>query len=280
MSQWYIVVIPRETVELAGISFADKFYTMERKIIVHKRALHIMLDANDCHEYTIAREVGKNGYRHYQIRLQSSNPDFFDWCKCNIPTAHVEKAEVSDDRYERKGGDFWSSRDTVEIRKLRFGTPRAEQQDRIDLLRSQSDRMIDVWYDPSGNQGKSWLCGYLFEKGMAHYIPPYLENVKQIVQTTASLQMEQYRPILVIDVPRSLKWSESLYTALEAIKDGLIMDTRYSARTVNIRGTKLLVLTNTKIKLDQLSLDRWRINGKPYDEWKKENCKKDADGLS
>lgn len=268
MSQRWMITIPQEVEQLAGVSFGTKFFIDNRKINVHKRALQLIVDNNDCHDWTICREVGKDGYKHYHIRCESSNPDFFDYVTGHLPFAHLEKAEVSDDRYERKDGDFWSSRDTIEVRKVRFGTPRDEQQQRIDLLNTQSDRMIDVWYDPKGNQGKSWLCNYLFEKGMAHYVPPYLDSVKQIVQTTASLQMGEYRPIVVIDVPRSLKWDDALYTSLEAIKDGLIMDTRYSARTINIRGTKLLVLTNAKLQLGKLSVDRWRINGMSYKEWK------------
>lgn len=227
---------------------------------VHKRELKAIIDANDCKKWQIGMEVGKNGYRHYQGRLVSSNDDFFDRVTARIPTIHLEKGDHWCN-YEGKEGHYWTSDDTVEIRKVRFGTPNEDQKAVIKSLMQQSDREIDVWYDPRGNAGKSWLVNHLWEKHQAHYIAPYFKSVQAMVQDCASKQMADRRPIIVIDIPRSWKWSEELYTGLETIKDGLIDDPRYSAKTVNIRGTKILVLTNTKAKLDKLSIDRWVLNG-------------------
>lgn len=226
-----------------------------------KKALRIMLDKFDCKTWIIAMETGKDGYRHWQIRLGTSSDDLFDWAKAHIPVLHLEKAETDDFKYERKEGHFWSSKDTIEIRKTRFGTPRKEQEAVINALRTQSDREVYLWYDPKGNAGKSWLCNHLFETGKAHYVPPYLSSVQSIVQTCASLYNQEWRDIVIIDIPRSMKWSTDLAVAIEAIKDGLIMDPRYSAQPINIRGVKVLVLTNHKVKFDELSVDRWVVNG-------------------
>lgn len=81
-----------------------------------------MLDVNDVKSWTIGFEEGKNGYRHYQIRLVSANDGFFEWVKAHIPTAHVEKAGTESGNYERKSGNFISSYDTNQIRQVRFGT--------------------------------------------------------------------------------------------------------------------------------------------------------------
>lgn len=258
---WMLTIAQEEEIEVKSKMFD---FTVTRKIT--KRELNIMLDKNDCKKWIIAQEVGKNGLRHYQCRLVSSNDDFFDWCKTHIAIAHLEKAETDKFDYERKDGRFWTDRDTVEIRKTRFGTPTEQQKTYLKWLRIQSVREIDVWYDPKGQKGKSWLANHLYETGKAHYVPPYLTTVQAIIQTAASLYIKEWRPIIIIDLPRSMKWSEELYVAVEAIKDGLIMDPRYSANTVNIRGVKVLVMTNNKVVPKKLSVDRWRINGSKFAE--------------
>ena len=107
----------------------------------------------------------------------------------------------------------------------------------------------------SGNQGKSWLCGALYERGLACYVPPTIDTVKGLIQWVASAYRGE--PYIIIDIPRSWKWSQQLYVAIESIKDGLVYDTRYTARLKNIRGVKVLCMTNNDPKLDKLSADRW-----------------------
>ena len=71
MTETYMLTVPRE---------------------VGKKAIKVMIEANDCKKWIVAKETGKNGYDHYQVRLQTSNDNFFQWTKNYIPKAHVEKA--------------------------------------------------------------------------------------------------------------------------------------------------------------------------------------------
>ncbi len=229
---------------------------------VPKKALRIMIEKNDSKKWIIGKERGSNGYEHWQIRIEASNPNFFEWCKIHIPTAHVEKAErgVDECAYERKEGQFWSSADRPDVLRQRYGKLRPAQKRAIQALEATNDRQVVVWYDGGGNVGKSWLTGHLWETGQAYYVPPTVDTVKGMIQWVASCYMDGgYRPYVIIDIPRSWKWSDQLYTAIESIKDGLIYDTRYHARMINIRGVKVLVLTNTMPKIDKLSQDRWCI---------------------
>ena len=229
---------------------------------ISKKQIQIMLSKNDCKKWTIGQETGKNGYKHWQIRVESSNKDFYEWCKEYIPSAHIEKAErgVDESRYEAKEGQYTSYSDRVPVLKQRFGEMRPNQKRAIQALQATNDREVLVWYDEDGNVGKSWLTGALWERNLAYYVPPTIDSVKGMVQWVASCYNDGgYRPYLIIDIPRSWKWSEQLYVAIESIKDGLVYDTRYHSRLINIRGVKVLVLTNTQPKLDKLSQDRWRI---------------------
>lgn len=238
------------------------------------------INTHDVKKWVIGAETGRSGYQHWQCRLAVSDDHFYEyeevidwirqqkkkvgvgWINVNIPEAHVE--ECSDTwEYETKEGRFIASWDTPEVRSLRFGKMRRHQKEAVEALRRTNDREVMVWIDVMGNSGKSWLVGHLFETGKAYYLPPTITSVQSMLQTIASLawaDREKGRPpreFILIDIPRSWKWSKELYCTIETIKDGLIMDPRYSARPINIRGVKVLVMCNTSPKLDSLSTDRW-----------------------
>lgn len=221
---------------------------------VHKRALKEFIKMHDVHKWIIAKETGAGGYEHWQVRLYTSAS--FDELKAAFPQAHIEKSTTWCD-YERKEGNFICSEDTNKILSCRFGKLRTNQKRILYELERQSDRGILCCYDPRGASGKSWLCRWCFEKGLGLYVPPTVQTTQGIIQYVCSGYTGQ-RYILV-DIPRSAKWTNSLYEAIETIKDGLVYDTRYSARMRDIWGVKVLIMTNSKPKLDQLSKDRWTI---------------------
>lgn len=215
---------------------------------------------HDIHKWVIGAEVGKSGYKHWQIRIMGQNDEKaeFEQIKKEIyDGAHVEKASDTW-TYERKEGMFWAYDDTKEILQTRFGHPRGWQKCALEGLRSQNDREVDIWYNPTGNEGKSWLVNHLYETGKAWYVP-MTEGAESIMKAVASLTDKfGKRPIICIDIPRTCKWSDGIYTVIEMLKDGLIMDPRYTATPINIRGTKIIVFTNHDVDKKKLSADRWR----------------------
>lgn len=225
---------------------------------VPKKALRIMIEANDCKRWIIAKETGHGGYDHWQIRLQTSNDSFFEWCKLHIPTAHVEEAQNKWE-YEKKEGKYWASWDTTDVRKQRFGKPQAWQRTALERLRTQNDRQVDVWYDPIGNRGKSWLAGHLFETGQACVVPRDWTNPSEI--TNYLVHNYQDEGIIVIDIPRETGIPKGFYATVEMIKDGLIGTTKWEGKMRNIRGVKIMIMTNHMMDLKKLSKDRWRLNG-------------------
>lgn len=256
--------------------------TMPRNENMNGLKLLMYINTHDVKKWVIGAEIGRNGYQHWQCRLAVSDDHFFEftevydwmsrsykkvgtgWINVFIPEAHVE--ECSDTwEYETKEGRYIASWDTPEVRRLRYGKMRWVQEYAVKALRETNDREVMVWVDQEGNKGKSWLVGHLFETGKAYYLPPTLTSVQSMLQTMASLAWEdrkQGRPpreFVLIDIPRTWRWSKELYCAIESIKDGLIMDPRYSARPINIRGVKVLVMCNKRPQLDALSADRWKL---------------------
>lgn len=201
--------------------------------------------------------MGENGYRHYQIRLVSSNHDFFEWCKTFLPTAHVEEATQTGDDYERKSGNFLCSNDTPEIRQIRFGSLRKVQEKILKLAEDQNDRQVSYFYDPEGGwAGKSWLTIHLWERGDCFVVPRAKATAEKLSAFICSgYKGERY---IIIDLPRARKGDDGLYELIEDTKDGLVFDSRYTARTRNIRGAILIVFSNQKLNTAKLSGDRWQ----------------------
>lgn len=226
-----------------------------------KRKIMAFIDSQDIHKWVIGREVGKNGYEHWQCRfewLDKDSPDAFKIWKDWFYSAHIEPARQTDNwNYEKKEGRYFAWNDNKDKTRQRYGPLRRNQSEVLALLDKTNDRQIVLWHDKNGNMGKSFLCAALWERRLGYYCPPYLTSVKEIIQFVASGYDEE--PYIVIDLPRAMKWDKSLYAGIEAIKDGLIAEPRYHAETRNIKGVKVLVMSNTRPDLDKLSEDRWVI---------------------
>ena len=212
----------------------------------------------------MAKETGRDGYEHWQIRCTASREDFFDYCHDREPRLHIEKAQTEDWEYERKEHRFVCSEDTQEILKVRYAKlgDRKEhlwQRQLMKRLKKQTVREIDVVLDPSGNKGKSFATIALWERGEALVVPRSQTTAERVSGFVCSAWRGEW--VIIIDIPRSTKPTKALYETMEEIKDGLVFDWRYHGTTRNIRGTKLVVFTNEPLNLKGLSDDRWCLHG-------------------
>lgn len=220
-----------------------------------KKFWKVFIIEYDIHDGIIANERGSGGYRHWQQRLRVSDSNLDKQFRTlQRVGAHVERAQSDMLDYERKGGRYIILGEHGEVRRVRFGNLRKWQKGVLQQLETQSDRQILTIVDTVGGSGKSFLAIHLYEQRKACYISPSSKNVARDVASAWKRE-----PIIVIDIPRTMKWSDELYLGLERVKDGLITDDRFKHRTVNVRGCKVLVMTNHAPKVDKLSEDRWVI---------------------
>lgn len=227
----------------------------ERESIEEVKILQWILK-HDVHDWIVAKETGTFGYHHWQIRMRTNLN--FDEMKQAFPKAHIEPGEDNYD-YEKKDGNYIWSGDTIESLQCRFGELRENQKRIMDNLDTQGDREIDVVID-NGNTGKTWLARHLFHTSKGFYVPASIDTPQKIIQFICSGWRGER--IIVIDIARSTRWNDGLYTAMEVIKDGMIYDTRYHTTMKDIHGVKVLVTCNHKPNTSKLSLDRWRLWGK------------------
>lgn len=226
----------------------------------HKERFWQLIEEQDVHKWVVGFEVGRKGYKHLQFRVRLTGGDEgFATIKQYLPDAYLQKC-ADKWQYERKSGRFLSSDDTEGARKQRFAKLMEWQERALERARTQNDREIDVYCNPSGNIGKSFFTGYLWETGIAHVVQAQ-NTAKGLIQDCASEFIDHgNKEMVVIDIPRTWKWTDDVYVAIERIKDGLIKDTRYNSRTINIHGVEVVVFCNSPPKLDKLSADRWRIH--------------------
>jgi len=239
--------------------------TIPRKYVKAGRRWLEYFESQDCHQWIIALEHGKGGLEHWQLRWKQRGIDtkegkqnYFLAFKGKFPEAHLEFTE-NWCNYERKEGNFMCSDDTKEVLRVRFGCPNQLQRYIVHTARTQGIRQIDVWLDKNGNHGKTWASINLYERGRALLVPRYCCTSREISNFICSAYKGE--EFIVIDIPRSSKPKPDLYEAMEEIKDGVVSDPRYSGRTRNIRGVKLIVFTNNPLDTKCLSPDRWRLHG-------------------
>lgn len=126
-----------------------------------------------------------------------------------------------------------------------------------EMCTTRDFRSIKVIYDPIGANGKSIFAEYLEWKGLAYEVPPMV-NMEDIMQCVMSVPGKK---CYLIDMPRAMKKEKlaGFYSGLEAIKNGVAYDKRYSFRKIRFARPQVIVFTNRLPDTTLLSQDRWEI---------------------
>lgn len=118
-------------------------------------------------------------------------------------------------------------------------------------------RKIDIFYDTTGNLGKSLFCEYLQFNNLAKMIPPFLlmEDIMNCVY-----DMKTY-PAYTIDMPRGLKGAKlaNFYSGIECLKNGFCYDKRNHYKEKFFNRPRIFIFTNDLPEFDLLSMDRWNV---------------------
>lgn len=219
----------------------------------------------DGHELYAGREVGKNGYKHYQFCMDCGG-DLEEYNSKNSLGWHIEQCVSWSDavNYCRKTGNYLYIGDSIEERewnRIRRRRPLPIWSNIVNSVLHQNDRQITVWIDRKGNAGKSTL-GYIMQRrGCAMSIPRLDQHGSRMAEfVTMNYDNER---VIILDLPRAESLTVEHTAVLEDIKDGNLSTGKYQGTCKLIRGAKVLVYTNQWIPKDtynSLSLDRWDIH--------------------
>lgn len=221
------------------------------------RAKVIAVLAQLCERFAVGDEVGEGGYQHLQGRcVFKVGKDLktlinmklgWDWS----PT------HVRDFNYVLKEGNYYCSWEGP-IAKWANIELRPWQSACKQRLEMQDERTVMVVVDEQGGLGKTSLARYMVATHQAVYCPPM-----QDAQDFMAFAMAKPAKAYIFDMPRteSAKQKVGMWSAIEQIKNGYLYDKRYHFSDMWIEPPKVLVFTNEKPPLDNLSADRWDLWG-------------------
>ena len=143
-----------------------------KKYVPEGRTWLSYFQKQDCHKWIIALEHGAHGLVHWQLRWKQRNLETKEQTLFSTNSKHISQKHISNLQKTgviMKGKKVTLSQAMTLKPSIRFGCPRPLQRKRnTGIVGITIRQQIDVWYDPRGNHGKSWLTIHLFgKKGQA-----------------------------------------------------------------------------------------------------------------
>lgn len=229
-------------------------------------------------KYAYQLEAGtKNGTKHWQFRgrliVKRRLHEIKSQLGPKLPGAHISITSKDvhdgvsfnyvlkdDTRIEGPWTDEdWEEPPTLTRQLIQFQKCelRPYQKELYDLIQIPEDRFITVVLDKVGNTGKSIFAEYLEYERLAYEIPPF-NSFEDIAAVCMSIKAQK---CYLVDMPRGLKKSQlsSFFAGLEALKNGVMFDKRYSFKKRRIDRPQIVLFTNDIPDLSLLSIDRWRF---------------------
>lgn len=210
-----------------------------------------------CKKFTFQLESGKEGsYRHFQGEMSLIT-------KQNLKTL---KNLFGDKIHWERTRDYFAAKNYASKADTRVRGPwdekskfiktikhlREWQKDcYLDITNTLNDRIIWWFWDPKGNTGKTQFC-----KWMA------IEHDATVLGNGAFKDIAASLPddpqIVLMNLTRDLE-THINYSALEAIKDGLVFSAKYESHMKLFNSPVVCVFANFEPRLNAMSLDRWRV---------------------
>lgn len=123
------------------------------------------------------------------------------------------------------------------------------------------DRTVNWVFDPTGNSGKSFLARYFVVNLKALLLAPgRYSDIAYIYSQNLD------KRVIIFDCSRSMQKEEkqrdpldSSYQLAEAIKNGIVLSTKYVSKTLYCQPTHVIFLANQEPDYTKLSKDRWLL---------------------
>ena len=131
------------------------------------------------------------------------------------------------------------------------------QEKVMEIMTSYNERSITLILDQVGNSGKSIFAEYMEYKKLGYEVPP-MRLMEDIMQCAMGIKAQR---CYMIDMPRAMKKDKlgDFYAGLEALKNGVMYDKRYSFKKRRIDRPQIIVFTNTLPDWELMSKDRWEV---------------------
>lgn len=217
-----------------------------------------------CEKFVYQREMGSEGTEHFQGAIWLKKKSRLSALKSIDAAIHWEKM-----RNEEASYDYCQKSETALDEVVKFGF--AEEIETITTLRCWQDELYDIldrkpdsrhiyWIvDKDGNAGKTEFVRYYALKHKKQAICANAGNGKDVANLLKNFaevnDIGGFR-VFLYNMARDGKIS---YRMLEAMKDGMMTNTKYEAGTLIFNRPHVVVMSNEEPELDMLSKDRWII---------------------
>jgi len=211
---------------------------------------------------TVGKEVGEEGTPHLQGYVEFKKK-VRPRTAVGIPRIHWGDKDGKPARGSREDNDAYCTKDGDVI--ITLGHPKPIkiitklykwQQNIVNQCQTEPDDRIINWYwSKDGCNGKTSLMKYLVVKYKA--LPCVGGCFGDIMNMAFNADWDETN-ICVFNIPRGHREKVS-YSSIEAIKDGMIVNTKYETGYKVFNSPHIFVFANFPPIQDQLSADRWRI---------------------
>jgi len=132
-----------------------------------------------------------------------------------------------------------------------------QEEIKTQLAARPDDRTINVVVDGRGNTGKSAFCKYMC---FHHKVPVLGWGKTGDLLHLVSKMPNRHAYIFDLSRTKPQDWGrDDISSAMEGIKNGLFMNTKYECSQVVMKTPHLWVFTNHVPNLSSMSRDRWKI---------------------
>lgn len=218
-----------------------------------------------CKKFLFQEEKGEEtGTIHLQGAIWLKSKKRLDWLKKNINSRiHWEQM-----RNEAASIEYCKKAETAAGVKVSFGFPRPievitelrpwQKDLETYLTTTKPDNRKIIWYsDDKGGMGKTAFVRYMINKYGSRVMFVRGAKTSDVMNMVFNHELKDM-DICFLDVPRESAGIVS-YTALECIKDGLIVNTKYETGYKIFNSPHLVVFANQEPDRARLSEDRWDV---------------------
>lgn len=212
-----------------------------------------------CYMYCFQEEKSESGTPHLQGVLSLKKkmrytefglPKQIHWEKViNVNSAYLYCSDV-----KKRHGEIHTKNYEVNIKFNIELKPWMEEL--ISKLTDEpNDREILWVYSSKGGVGKTTFCKYM----LCNYSCLYLSkgNYRDLINMVYKSDMTNNN-IVLIDIPRN-SGNRISYSAVEAIKNGLIMNSKYETGFKMFTPPHICIFSNDEPQYELLSEDRWNV---------------------
>lgn len=216
-------------------------------------------------KYIMGEEIGKCGTAHLQGYIESDKK-IRPIEKFGFKQIHWEKrrtSRLSNIKYCSKDGKYKTNMIVPRpLEKITIDDLHEQQREIVNLFGKPEDakfgRDIYWFWENQGNWGKTILATYMVDNMNAICVSGKAADAKYII--TQWVEKTGGGPdIVIMDIPRTKGSSFVSYEAIESIKNGCFVNTKYESGMVRFNRPHFIVFANEPPEMNRMSSDRWKI---------------------